>query len=117
MTAGGTPILTGGNFETIGPYAGIGDRQPGIQGHGAGQHRSAPRHRLRNRDTDYTYVTIGTPGAAAAVLVADSYGSPGGNTFAVRVLDMSATAPLIDLYLTAPGADLASATPVVSARR
>ena len=63
---------------------------------------------------DYSYITTGTPGAAAAVLIADPFGSPGSNV-AFRVLNMSPVAPSLDVYLTQPGADLAAATPVVAA--
>jgi len=115
VTVGGTPILTGGNFEAIGPYTGTGTGNQEFKVTVPGSTGALLDTVYGIGNTDYTYVTSGTPGAAAAVLVADPYGSPGGNTFAVRVLDMSANAPTIDLYLTAPGADLASATPVISA--
>ena len=116
VTAGDTTLMTGGAFEAIAGYTSV----------GAGTQEfkvTVPSSTGSLVDTiyslgssvDYTYVTTGTPGAAAAVLVADPYGSPGGDNFAVRVLNMSATAPSVDLYLTAPGADLATATPVVTA--
>jgi hypothetical protein len=114
VTVGGTPVLTGGAFETIGEFAstGVGSQDfkttvPGstgslidtIYGIGGG--------------ANYTYVISGTAGASAGVLVADSYGSPGNNV-ALRVLNMSPTEPSIDLYLTPPGTDIATATPVVT---
>jgi len=116
VTVGGTTILSGGSFETIGTYASTGSGTqefkvtvPSSTGALVDTVYSI------GSSTDYTFVTVGVPGSSAGVLVADPYGSPGGNTFAVRVLNMSPTNALVDLYLTKPGADLATATPVVSA--
>ena len=116
VTAGGTTLMTGGAFEAIGGYTsvGAGNQEFKVTVPGSTGSLVDTIYSLGS-SVDYTYVTTGTPGAAAAVLVADPYGSPGGNNFAVRVLNMSATDPSIDLYLTAPGADLATATPVVTA--
>ena len=89
VTVGGTPILTGGNFEAIGPYTGTGTGNQEFKVTVPGSTGALLDTVYGIGNTDYTYVTSGTPGAAAAVLVADPYGSPGGNTFAVRVLDMT----------------------------
>ena len=115
VTVGGTTVLSGGTFETIGAYAstGVGNVEfkttvPGntgtlidtIFGIGGG--------------TNYTYTISGNSGAATGVLIADSYGTPGSNV-ALRVLNMSPTETNIDLYLTPHGTDIATATPIVSA--
>lgn len=115
VTAGGTTVLAGGSFESIGAFASVGAGNVEFKVTVPGGTGTLVDTVFSLGTTDYTYVTTGTPGAAAGVLVADQYGSPSGNTFAVRVLNMSPTNSLVDLYLTAPGADLASATPVVSA--
>jgi len=113
VTAGGTTVLTGATFESIGAYTSVGVGTIEFKVTVPGSTGTLVDTSYSIGTTEYTYVTIGSPGAASAVLIADPYGQPGGNNFAVRVLNMSATDTLIDLYLTAPGADLASATPVV----
>ena len=113
VTVSGTTVLSNSTFETIGNFVstGVGNQEfkvtvPNSTGtlidtiYGIGG------------NTDYTFVMSGTPGAAVGVLIADPYGSPGSN-MAVRVLNMSLTDQSLDLYLTAPGADLNAATPVL----
>jgi uncharacterized protein DUF4397 len=115
IAANGTTIMSGGTFEALSGYTGVGSGNvefkvtvPGNTGtliditYGL------------SGNTDFTYVTTGTPGAASAVLVADAFGSPGSNV-AFRVLNMSTINPSVDVYLTQPGADLTAATPVVAA--
>ncbi|HYQ98748.1 MAG TPA: DUF4397 domain-containing protein [Casimicrobiaceae bacterium] len=114
VTANGTTVLANGSFESITPFTSVGVGTVEFKVTVPGSTGTLVDTVFSLGTSEYTYVTTGTPGAAAAVLVADPYGSPSGNNFAVRVLNMSATNALIDLYLTAPGADLASATPVVS---
>lgn len=115
VTVGGTTIMTGGTFETIGTYTNVGAGAQEFKITVPGSTGALVDSVFGlNGGIDYTYVTTGTSGAAGAVLIGDPYGSPGGGNFAVRVLNMSTTDPSIDLYLTAPGADLASATPIVT---
>ncbi len=114
VAAGGTTVLANGSFESISDYASVGTGNIEFKTTLPGSPGTLLDTVYSLGTIDYTYVTSGSPGAAAGVLIADPYGSPSGNTFAVRVLNMSSTGSLIDLYLTAPGADLASATPVVS---
>jgi hypothetical protein len=115
VTAGGATLMTGGGFESIGAYTGIGGGNiefkvtiPGTPGalvdvfYGLGG------------GVYYTFVPVGSPGAATAVLVADGYPNPGSGNMAVRVLNMSSVVTSMDLYLTAPDTDIASATPVVT---
>jgi hypothetical protein len=62
---------------------------------------------------DHTvYATGGTGGGAVASFVTtDANPAPPAGQTAVRVVNMSPTAGTIDVFLTAPGADLATATP------
>jgi hypothetical protein len=114
VTAGSTTVLSGATFETIGTFASVSAGNIEFKTTVPGSTGTLIDTVYSIGTVDYTYVTTGIPGAAGAVLIADPYGSPSGNTFAVRVLNMSPTNTLIDLYLTEPGADLASATPVVT---
>lgn len=115
IAANSTAIMTGGTFESLSGFTGVpaGTEEfkvtvPGTTGTLVDVVYSV------SGSFDFTFVTTGTPGAAAGVLIADTFGSPGSNV-AFRVLNLSTINPSIDAYLTQPGADLATATPVVSA--
>ncbi len=61
------------------------------------------------------YATGGTGGGAPGVaLVTDVNTAPPAGQTAIRVVNFSPTAGAIDAFLTAPGADLATATPIAT---
>ena len=69
-----------------------------------------------NEGEDQTvYATGGTSGGAIGTLVTGDVNTapPAGQT-AIRVVNLSPTAGAIDVFLTAPGADLATATPLAT---
>lgn len=116
VTAGGTSILSGAGFEAIGAYVGIGqgNQEFKVTVNGSPGTLVDVIYTLSS-GIDYTLVTFGTPGASSGVLIADAFGTPGTGNFAVRVLNTSLVAGPVDLYLTAPGADISAATPVLTA--
>ncbi len=115
ITAGSTTILTGASFEALSGFTGVGSGNQEFKVTlGASPGTLVDTVYSLGSATDLTYVTSGTTGAAVGVLIADAYGSPGSNV-AFRVLNLSAVVPSMDVYLTQPGADLAAATPVVTA--
>jgi len=64
--------------------------------------------------TLYTFAITGTAGARQSIFVADdTTAAPSGN-FKVRVIQLAPLGPPMDLYITDPGADLTTATPVVT---
>jgi hypothetical protein len=64
--------------------------------------------------TPYTFAITGTAGARQSIFVADdTTAAPSGN-FKVRVIQLASLGPAMDLYITDPGADLSTATPVVT---
>ena len=116
ITAGGTTIMTGGSFETLTGFTGIGAGNQEFKVTLAGSTGTlVDLIYSLSSGISFSFVTTGTPGATIAVLLADVYTTPSGSNFAFRVLDMSLVATVIDVYLTDPGADIATATPVVTA--
>ena len=65
VTVGGTPILTGGNFEAIGPYTGTGTGNQEFKVTVPGSTGALLDTVYGIGNTDYTYVTSGTPGAGS----------------------------------------------------
>jgi hypothetical protein len=115
IEAGGVTIVANGSFESLSGYSGVpsGNQEFKVTVAGNAGNLIDTVYPLSGAN-DYSYITTGVPGAATAVLLADSFISPGSNV-AVRVLNLSLVVPLIDVYLTTPGADLAAATPVITA--
>ena len=115
IAAGSTTILTGGTFEALSAFTGVGQGTQEFKVTLA----SSPGNLVDtvyslSADISFTFVTSGTPGAAGGLLLADAYGSPTGTNMAFRVLNLAAVEPVVDVYLTAPGADLAAATPTIT---
>jgi hypothetical protein len=115
VSAGGVSILANGSFESLSGFNGVGsgNQEFKVTITGSAGNLIDAIYGLGSA-VDYSYITNGTPGAAAAVLISDSFISPGSNV-AFRALNFSLVVPSIDVYLTPPGADIAAATPVVTA--
>jgi hypothetical protein len=116
VTVGGTTILSGAGFETIGNYSDVGGGTQQFKVTIAGNVGTLidVAYGLSSGIT-YTFVIAGTPGAAAGILLAEAYSPPPGANFALQVLTTSLAAGAIDVYLTAPGADLGTTNPTVVA--
>jgi hypothetical protein len=65
-------------------------------------------------NTKYSYVIFGPQTAVVAQLQADSFNDPGDGFFSVRLVNAAAGPGALDLYLTAPGADLTATAPAVA---
>lgn len=65
-------------------------------------------------NTNYSYVVYGPQTAVGALLLSDSFNDPGDGFFSVRFVNAAAGPGALDLYLTAPGADLTATAPSVA---
>lgn len=66
-------------------------------------------------DTEYTVIAANTAANLEALLLNDANSQPASGELAVRVVHGAPAAPAVDVYVTAPGEDLANATPAVAA--
>lgn len=64
--------------------------------------------------SNYTYLVFGPLTAVGTLLVNDSFSDPGNGFFSVRVINAAAGPGSVDVYLTAPGADLTTTSPTVA---
>jgi hypothetical protein len=64
--------------------------------------------------TAYTFAMIGLAGSRQGVLFTDDTSAASTGNFKVRVLNLARLAPALDLYITDPGADLTTLTPVAT---
>ncbi len=65
-------------------------------------------------NTNYSYVLYGPQTAFGALLLNDAFNNPGDGFFAMRFINAAPGPAALDLYLTAPGADLSATAPAVS---
>jgi hypothetical protein len=62
----------------------------------------------------YTAIATGLVADIAPLLLTDDLAAPGSGNVKVRVVHGAPSAPEVDVYVTAPGADLGTATPVLT---
>ena len=61
--------------------------------------------------TNYTYIVFGPLTGVGAILGSDAFNDPGNGFFALRVVNAAPGLSAVDVYLTAPGADISSSAP------
>jgi hypothetical protein len=64
--------------------------------------------------TDYTVIASGLVAAIEPIVLADDNSAPSAGNARVRAIHGAASAPAVDIYVTAPGADLAAETPALA---
>jgi uncharacterized protein DUF4397 len=64
--------------------------------------------------TDYTLIASGLLDAIAPIVLTDDNSTPPAGTARVRAIHGAPSAPAVDVYVTAPEADLETASPVLS---
>src|SRR5204863_2840654 len=61
----------------------------------------------------YTYSVYGPLTGVAAIINTDAFKDPGGGLFSVRIINAAPGSGAVDVYLTAPGADISSSAPTI----
>lgn len=64
--------------------------------------------------TDYTVIASGLVAAITPIILVDDNTTPTAGNARVRAIHGAPSAPAVDVYVTAPGADLETATPVLT---
>jgi hypothetical protein len=64
--------------------------------------------------TDYTIIASGLVESIQPLVLTDDNSAPASGNVRVRAIHGAPSAPAVDIYVTAPGVDLAEATPVLS---
>ena len=65
-------------------------------------------------DADYTVIASGLVASIAPVVLQDDNSAPAAGNVKVRAIHGAPSAPAVDIYVTAPGEDLATATPTIA---
>lgn len=114
VTVNGKTVVTGLPFQSIAQYTGIDSGSQIVTAGVTGASTSLINTTYNiTSNTNYSFIVFGPQNAAAAVLLGDSFTDPGDGFFAVRFVNAAAGPGLLDLYLTAPGADLSATAPTV----
>ncbi len=111
----GNTFVSGLNFEGLTQYQQIDSGARVIQISVAGGVNNIISTALNfTGTTNYTFVTYGPVEAATGFLVNDTTTDPGAGHFNLRVINAATGVPSVDVYVTAPGANLDTAAPSVA---
>ncbi len=105
-------LVSGLNFEALTPYQQIDSGRRLIQVSIAGGAGTVLSMTLSFTGTvNYTLVISGTAAAPTSLLLSDVTLDPGSGNFTIRAINVATGVPLVDVYVTVPGADLNLAAP------
>lgn len=106
------PLASGLNFEALTPYQQIDAGTRIIEVSIAGGSSTILSKSLSFvGTTNYTLVISGTAAEPSSLLINDATVDPGSGNFSFRALNVATGVPLVDVYVTPPGADLNLAAP------
>ena len=114
VTVNAKPVATALTFPGPTQYAGIDGGTPTFIVSVTGAPTTLVNSMVNVPSGNYTYVVFGPLTGVATLLLNDSFSDPGNGFFAVRVLNAAAGSGALDIYLTAPGADLAATSPTIA---
>ncbi|MGH8713627.1 MAG: DUF4397 domain-containing protein [Casimicrobiaceae bacterium] len=114
VTVNEKTVVSGLAFQATAPYASIDSGTQMFTVAVTGASTSLVNASLNvGGNTKYTYVVFGPQTGVAAVLMPDAFNDPGDGFFSVRLINAAPGPGALDLYLTAPGADLSATAPSV----
>lgn len=111
-----TTLITGLPFEGLTGYQGVGSGSQEIKVSVSGGTSTVIDQNLNLAgDQNYTYIIYGTASAPLATIIPDTPATnPANGVFYLRVTNAAFGTPGLDVYVTAPGASLATASPNIS---
>ena len=111
----GNNFVSGLNFEGLTQYQTVDSGSRVIQVSVAGSVNNILTSTLNFAGTlNYTLVVYGTAAEPTSVLVTDTIVDPGAGNFNLLVINAASGVALVDVYATAPGADLNAAAPSIA---
>lgn len=114
VTIAGTAVATGLPFQGLTQYVSVSSGSQTFTVNVTGTPTSLVNvTSSTGSGTNYTYVVYGPLTAVGTLLTPDSFSDPGSGFFSIRVINAAAGIGPIDVYVTAPGADLTSTAPTV----
>jgi Domain of unknown function (DUF4397) len=112
VTVASTSVASGLPFQGLTQYTGISSGTPTFTVGVAGASTTLINTTYNvSSGSNYTYIVFGSLTGVGAILGNDAFSDPGSGFFAMRVINVAPGSGAVDVYLTAPGADLASSAP------
>ena len=114
VAVGGTLVTTGLGFQGMTQYVSVPSGSQTILATVVGSNSPLVNTTVSIGSSNYSYILYGTSSALATTLSLDTFNDPGNGMFAVRLVNAAAGVGALDLYITAPGADLTNTAPTIS---
>jgi hypothetical protein len=112
VSVASTPVVSGLPFQGLTQYTSVSSGTPLITVGVSGASTTLINTMYNvSGGTNYTFIVYGPLTGVGAILGNDAFNDPGSGFFALRVVNASPGSSAVDVYLTAPGADLASSAP------
>ncbi|HKE39075.1 MAG TPA: DUF4397 domain-containing protein [Casimicrobiaceae bacterium] len=111
---GGTVVAAGLGFQGMTHYVSVPSGSQTLLVNVVGAVSPLVNTTISLGGANYSYLLYGTSSLLGTTLAIDSFNDPGSGMFSVRVANAAAGVGPLDLYLTAPGADLTNTAPAVS---
>jgi hypothetical protein len=109
-------VLSGVPYRTASDYLELSDGEHNLKVNAAGTATTVIDADVELEDgADYTVIAGGLLEAIEPIVLVDDNGAPAAGSVRIRAVHGAPSAPAVDVYVTAPGADLASATPALTA--
>jgi hypothetical protein len=114
VTVAAKPVVAGLAFPGLTPYVAIDSGTPTFTVSVTGAPTTLVNTAYTVSSGNYTYVVFGPVTAVGTVLVNDAFADPGSGNFVVRAINAAAGPGALDVYITAPGADLTATSPTIA---
>ncbi len=112
VSVASTPVVSGLPFQGLTQYASVSSGTPLITVGVSGASTTLINTMYNvSPGTNYTFIVYGPLTGVGAILGNDAFNDPGNGFFSLRVVNAAPGSSAVDVYLTAPGADLASSAP------
>jgi ABC-type glycerol-3-phosphate transport system substrate-binding protein len=110
-----TSVLTAVPYRAASTYLALAAGERNLKVNAAGTSTAVIDANVSLADaTDYTVIASGLVAAIEPIVLEDDNSVPAAGRARVRAIHGAASAPAVDIYVTAPGADLATATPALT---
>jgi hypothetical protein len=112
VSVASTSVATGLPFQGLTQYTSVGSGTPLITVGVSGASTTLINTMYTiSSGTNYTYIVFGPLTGVSAILGNDAFNDPGNGFFSLRVVNAAPGSGAVDVYVTTPGADLASSAP------
>ncbi len=112
VSVASTPVVSGLLFQGLTQYTSVSSGTPLITVGVSGASTTLINTMYNvSPGTNYTFIVYGPLTGVGAILGNDAFNDPGNGFFSLRVVNAAPGSGAVDVYLTAPGANLASSAP------